>query len=243
MCYNLAYLERRAQKLAERYKEVLQKPDSVPPFIDKLPSFYFISGFVHPHLPVITYEGLRIYEWGLVPFWVKDIAGAKEIQSKTLNAVGETVFDKPSFRSSIIRKRCLLPVSGFYEWRDADKKKYPYYIQLRNEEIFSLGGIYENWVDKNTGEIKYTFSILTTPANPLMARIHNLKKRMPLIVSRADERNWIDPSLTKEQITGLIKPFPEEEMTAYTISQAANNPRNHRNVPEILERVEYAGLE
>lgn len=241
MCYNIAYLENRARKLAERYKEIIKGRVEEPAF-GELPLLYFVSGFAHPHLPVINSEGIRIFEWGLVPFWIKDIAGARDIGSKTLNAVGETVFEKPSFRNSIKRKRCLLPVSGFFEWREVDKKKYPYFIRLKGEELFSLGCIFENWVDKSTGEIKNTFSIITTPANPLMEKIHNVKKRMPLIIHRHDEAAWIDPSLTKENIKDLIKPFDEEEMSAYTISQAANNPRNHRNVPEILNRVDYPGI-
>jgi len=96
--------------------------------------------------------------------------------------------------------------------------------------------------EEQTGEILNTFSIITTPANPLMEKIHNLKKRMPLILSQDDEMKWLDPDLKTDRIKELIKPFPESKMTAYTISRDANNARNNRDVPGIQKRVEYPEL-
>ena len=156
--------------------------------------------------------------------------------------MGETVFQKPSFRKCIASQRCLLGVTGFYEWREANKAKYPYFIHTKSNDIFSLGCVYDIWVDKTTGEIRNTFSILTTEANPLMERIHNTKKRMPLILSLQDEQKWLNPTLTPSEITSLIQAYDEKDMTAYTVSKAANNVRNNRNVPEIMERVEYREL-
>jgi putative SOS response-associated peptidase YedK len=239
MCYNLAFLERRMQKYDERYKDILP-PDLIKRTLtDELPVYYFVSGFSHPLLPIVKHDGVFLYEWGLIPFWNKDTHTAKEIQTKTLNAVGETVFEKPSYRNSIKTQRCLLGISGFFEWREFNKVKYPYFIYTTSRDIFSLGCIFENWIDNDTGEIRNTFSILTTPANPLMERIHNIKKRMPLILPINDEKKWIDPHLTKEEITKLIKPYSETDMTAYTVSQMINSARNNRNVPEIMEEVEY----
>jgi len=120
--------------------------------------------------------------------------------------------------------------------------KYPYFIHTKSSDLFSLGCIYESWVDKTTGEIRNTFSILTTPANPLMERIHNLKKRMPLILSREDEKKWIEPNLTPDQISELIKPYPESDMNAYTVSQNVNSARNNRNVPQSMEKIDYPEL-
>jgi putative SOS response-associated peptidase YedK len=239
MCYNLAFLERRMQRYDERYKDVLPPDLNQRLNFTELPLFYFASGFSHPLLPIMKQDGAFLFEWGLIPFWNKDAASATEIQSKTLNAVGETVFEKPSFRKSITSRRCLLGISGFYEWREVNKVKYPYYIHTRSSDIFSLGCLYENWTDTTTGEIRNTFSIITTPANPLMEKIHNLKKRMPLIIPAAKEQQWIDPALLKEEITKLIKPYNEADMMAYTISQKANSPRNDRNIPEILQAVDY----
>jgi putative SOS response-associated peptidase YedK len=137
----------------------------------------------------------------------------------------------------------LLPVSGFYEWREVNGVKYPYYIQLKEQDYFSLGSIYDTWINKDTGEIRNTFSILTTPANPIMEKIHNLKKRMPLILSTEDQLKWLDPDLKTEHIKELIKPFPDTDMKAYTISRAAGNARNNRDIPEIMEKVEYEELQ
>ena len=242
MCYNLAYMEQKLLKYAERYKEVL--PDNAVRQVvqDELPTYYFVSGFSHPQLPIVKHDGIFSFEWGLIPFWTKDNKAAKDIQDMTLNAVGETVFEKPSFRNSIVTKRCLLGVNGFYEWRDHNKVKYPYFIHTKSSDIFSLGCIYESWVDKGTGEIRNSFSILTTPANPLMERIHNLKKRMPLILSPEDEKRWIEPNLTRDQINKLIKPYPESEMIAYTVSQNVNSGKNNRNVAQSQEKVDYPEL-
>jgi putative SOS response-associated peptidase YedK len=310
MCYSIAYLEKKAKKLAERYKDFfpadwseqqvttmnpatsdipttrstqtgiqsprptqtgIQSPQSIqtgilfpeerpghpseqpeaqsaesealPPEPYDLPVYFFVSGFSHPLLPMIRQDGLHLYQWGLVPYWSKDTDFADSIRSKTLNAKGETVFEKPSFRGSIVSKRCLLPVNGFFEWREVNKVKYPYFIKLRGPDIFSLGCICDSWTDRQTGEVRDTFSIITTPANPMMEKIHNLKKRMPLIIGRDDEAAWVDPDLGAAGIKRLIKPFHEGGMQAYTVSRFLNSPRNDRNVPEALKEVVYDDLE
>jgi len=242
MCYNIQYIEKRAEKYKQRYQDVIPPEWNNEKLFDEVTPYYFVSGFVHPKLPIVKSDGVFLYEWGLIPLWAKDTVVAKDISNKTLNAIGETVFEKPSFRNSIVSKRCLLGINGFYEWRDFNGKKYPYHVRAKGDELFSLGCIYENWVDKSTGEIRNTFSIITTPANSMMEKIHNLKKRMPLIISRNDEGKWVDPKLNAEDIKSLIKPYPESGMEAYTISTDANSPRKNRNTAEILLPVTYAEL-
>ena len=102
MCYNIAYMEKKLLKYAERYKEVL--PDNAVRQViqDESPTYYFVSGFSHPQLPIVKHDGIFSFEWGLIPFWIKDTKAAKDIQDMTLNAVGKTVFEKPSFRNSIL---------------------------------------------------------------------------------------------------------------------------------------------
>lgn len=238
MCYNASYLEKKKAKLAERYKEAL--PTNVSSNIQEfeVPTYYFVSGFEHPKLPIIKHDGIFLYEWGLIPNWAKD----SSFQNNTLNAVGETIFEKPSFKSAIVSQRCLLPVSGFFEWLEFNKRKYPFYIQIKNQDIFSLACIYDTWLDKTTGELKNTFSIITTPANALMEQIHNVKKRMPLILSVEDEAKWINPQLTKAEIISLIKPYQAQDLVAKPISQAANSPKINRNTPDILQQTEYPEL-
>jgi len=236
-------MEKRQQKIAERYKNVLQIPANEKNTQLELPISYFQSGFAFPLMPIVKHDGIFLFHWGLIPHWVKDETTAKDIRMKTLNAVGETIWEKSSFRKCIANKRCLIPVNGFYEWRDVNKVKYPYYIRSIENDIFSLGGIYEEWLNKVTGEVIHSFSIVTTQANPLMEKIHNLKKRMPLILHQSDEEKWLNPSLPQAEVNSLIQPFPQDQMNAYTISKNANSSRYNRNVPEILEKVNYPELE
>jgi putative SOS response-associated peptidase YedK len=112
----------------------------------------------------------------------------------TLNARVETVDDKPSFRD-VVSQRCLVIANGFYEWQWLDSKgknKVKYEIGIDNEELFAFAGLYSHWTDTQTGEIKNTYTILTTEANPLMAEIHNHKKRMPIILHPEDEHRWLE---------------------------------------------------
>lgn len=152
-----------------------------------------INGFEFPKTPVIIDEKPKIithYNWGLIPAWAKD----EEIQKYTLNAKIETVTEKPSFKNSV-NKRCLVIADGYFEWQWLDPKgkiKQKYEIGIPNQELFAFAGLYSQWVDKNTGKIKNTYTILTTEANPLMAEIHNTKKRMPVVLKREDETKWLE---------------------------------------------------
>lgn len=160
-----------------------------------------------------------------------------------MNARSDTVFDKPSFRNAIRERRCLVPADGFYEWREVGGKKYPYYIYLKSKEIFSFAGIWEEWTDRSTGEIWRTFSILTTDANPLMEEIHNTKKRMPVILPREGEREWLRNGLSREEIVVLTKPLDDNLMNAHPISKLINSRSSNRNVAAIQEVHEYPELE
>lgn len=243
MCYNVEYLERRVEKYAERYRNALPDIDPHKTLPGELPLYYFVSGFDHPLLPIVKHDGIFLFEWGLIPHWVKDLRSAEDIRNKTLNAAGETVFDKPSFRSSIRSRRCLLGIHGFYEWREFAGKKYPYLVRLRDKELFSLGCLYDTWTDRESGEVRHTFGVITTAANPLLEKIHNVKKRMPLIIARGDEKRWIDPALPENEVRALIRPFGVKDMEAYTISREANSPRNPRNHPGIIAPVGYPELD
>lgn len=104
-----------------------------------------------------------------------------------------------------------------FEWRHEGTKKIPYYIYLKDEPIFSMAGIYDRWLDKETGEERDTFSIITTSTNPLTDYIHNTKHRMPAILSKEDEEKWLNPSLPKEEIESMLTPFDADKMDAYII--------------------------
>jgi len=167
--------------------------------------------------PVITGEDTKkivMQEWGLVPSWTPDAETAKKLRIQTLNARSETAFEKPSFRNSIKSRRCIIPSTGFYEWQHDGKKKIPWFIRIKDMEIFSIAGIWDEWSDRSTGEIYRGFSILTTEANPVMARIHNTKKRMPVILKAGNEMQWISNEISKETIVSSCVPLSEDLIEA-----------------------------
>lgn len=220
MCYNVKVTSAK-EEIEKRFNALLNgQPESFP-------SYETVSGFEHPRLPVITSENpthITLMEWGLVPGWVKSEHAAMDIQNRTLNARAESLFDKPSFKS-IVKKRCLVLVDGFYEWMHEARKKIPHFIHLKENGPFALGGLYDEWVNTETGEIFKGFSIITLAANPLMAAIHNTKKRMPLILPRQSEQSWIKQDIEEESIKALLLQYPESKMKAEVYTQK-NPPEN-----------------
>lgn len=242
MCFFYA-LSKTAQSLKNRYQLKLEFEFELEP--ELVGAKYYVSGFEFPKMPVITNkqpDRLQEFTWGLVPSWVKSPNEAMEIRAHTLNARSDTVFTKPSFRNAIIKQRCLVPADGFYEWREVAGKKYPYFIYLKDKEIFSFAGIWEEWVDCSTGEVLKTYSILTTDANPLMEQIHNIKKRMPVILPKEKELDWLKDGLSKEEIGSLTKPFDGSLMSAHPISKLINSRSSNRNVAAIQDAYDYPEL-
>jgi putative SOS response-associated peptidase YedK len=225
--------------LEKRFGARFTQPDLYKPF-------YHVSGFSSPFLPVILNEdihAIELFQWGLVPFWTKDERLANIIRFRTLNARAETVFEKLSFRHSIMKKRCFALVDGFYEWHEENNKKYPYYIRLRNHDAFALAGIWDNWSNEVTGETRNTFSIITTRANSLMERIHNTRRRMPVILRQEDEQKWLDSEIDAEKIVFLLSPYDDKEMDAYTVSPLITRRGQNTNTPEVIHKFRYRGLE
>ena len=178
-----------------------------------------------------------------MPFWTKDESAAERMRTNTLNARAETIHRKPSFRSSIMTKRCLVLVDGFYEWREEGKKKYPYLISLASNDAFALAGIWDRWLNESTGEVRNTFSIITTAANPLLERIHNTRKRMPVILRRDDEKKYLEKDLGVGEIDAFLKPYDDKEMQAHTISGLISTKNANTNVPEVMSEFIYEGLD
>ncbi|MCW3083803.1 MAG: hypothetical protein JWP12_1169 [Bacteroidetes bacterium] len=207
--------------------------------------YHTMNAFNFEPVPVMTAdkkETVQTFDWGLIPAWCKDAQQANELKKVTLNAKSETVFEKPSFRNSISGKRCLIFIKGFYEWKEIQKKKYPYYIHLKEQSVFTMGGIYDSWLNTNTGKTVHSCSIITTEANPLMAEIHNTKKRMPLIFDKTQADHWLKSDLSKEEITELMQPFDENKMEAYTISKLISSRTENANVAAVKNKFMYAEL-
>ena len=173
-------------------------------------------------VPIIVRESPNkavMMRWGLVPFWAKD----PKIGNKMINARAETVKTKPAFRVSLKRKRCLVPATGFFEWKRTKDGKIPHFVKMKDESFFAFAGLYDHWKDPEGNKL-LTFTIITTEPNAMMGKIHN---RMPVILKQEDEDMWLgNEPLSPDQLAGVFRPFPARPMEAYEISTAVNNPVN-----------------
>jgi putative SOS response-associated peptidase YedK len=238
MCYTISINLTRIE-LEKRFGVKLEKGRDIHPR-------YYVSAFQLPFVPVITGvlpDQVQEMQWGLIPFWVKDEKTASEIRLKTFNARAETIIEKPSYREAVNRRRCLVPVSGFYEWHEHMGKKYPFYICRKDRQPIALAGVFDAWINRETGELHNTFSIVTTAANELMEKIHNSKRRMPVILPENLERQWIDPQHALERAMQLAAPFPSEEIQAHPVSKMASPRTPAQDITEaVIEPFYYPEL-
>jgi putative SOS response-associated peptidase YedK len=181
----------------------------------------------------LTPEGQRecvMVRWGLLPSWAKE----PKTDYSTINARAETVATKPAFRNAFRRRRCLVPASGYFEWaaRPGSKTKQPYFISLREGELFAFAGLSEHW--EREGTVIESCTIIVTEANDLTRPIHD---RMPVILGERDYALWLSADARQaELLQSLLKPFPSELMQTYPVSTEVNNPRNdtERCVQKVL---------
>jgi putative SOS response-associated peptidase YedK len=223
------------EELENRYGATLIDPDSYRPS-------YYYHAFSLPALPVICSgdtSHIRLLKWGLIPSITANSDQANIIRYKTFNARAESLGKKPSFSSAFPTKRCIIPVKGFYEWQHIGKDKIPWYIYNTKNEIISLAGIYDDWVENTTGEVFSTFSIITTEANDMMAVIHNSGKRMPVILDKTSEIRWTDLSISQTDALSLLTPCPSEFLHAHTISSLINSRSTDRNTPDVIKPFSY----
>jgi putative SOS response-associated peptidase YedK len=168
---------------------------------------------------------LELLRWGLIPSWADD----PSIGSRMINARSETAPEKPSFRRAFRERRCLIPADGFYEWQRTNGAKQPYYIRMKVGCPFAFAGLWESWKDDGGPEIR-SCTILTTKPNALAAEIHD---RMPVILPAGSYDAWLDPETGRDELYGLLAPYPEDEMEAYPVSRFVNSPQN--NDPRCIE--------
>lgn len=162
---------------------------------------------------------LAMLRWGLVPGFARDASGA----ARLINARSETAAVKPSFRQAWASRRCLVPADGFYEWQAIDGGKQAWRIGLRGGAVLALAGLWDNWIDPETGQGLQTFTVLTCPANQRLAAFH---ERMPVILAPADWAAWLDPATPPARLHGLMRTFPVEAMAWYRVSPHVNAVRN-----------------
>lgn len=156
--------------------------------------------------------------WGLIPSWAKD----ESIGNKLINARAETLLEKPSFKTSFKRRRCLVLANGFYEWRQDTKPKQPMYISLKSGEPFALAGLWDIWKNPAHPEAVplHTCTIITTEPNEFIAPMHH---RMAVILAPHEEALWLNETASEQELMSLLRPYPSDELTARPVSNKVNN--------------------
>jgi putative SOS response-associated peptidase YedK len=172
----------------------------------------------------------RELRWGLIPSWAKD----ETIGNKLINARAETLAEKPSFKNAFRSRRCIIPASGFYEWaKKGASAKQPFYFYLKEKEVFGFAGLWEEWLDKESGESVETCTIVTTEANAVLEPVHD---RMPVILKAEDYDRWLDANFKDTgKLQNLLLPYPAEEMAAHVVGKAVNSPVY--DSPELIEQL------
>jgi putative SOS response-associated peptidase YedK len=172
---------------------------------------------------IVIDQGKKIVKmkWGLIPSWSKDAS----IGYKMINARAETITEKPSFRSSFKKRRCLILADGFYEWKNDGREKVPVYVKHKNGEPFTLAGVYDFWKSPE-GKVIGTCSIITTESNHIFSSIHN---RMPVVIRKKDHRMWLDFAQDEQLILPFLKPFDENEFEFHEVSKDVNSLKNEHS--------------
>jgi len=182
-------------------------------------------------VPVITSDspkGFSFFYWGVTP----DFGHNKPVAQKLINAKAETIHEKLSTKGSFQKRRCLIPADGFFEWKKLGKKtKIPYRFTLREDDLFAFAGIWEEY-ETVSGETQHTFLILTTSANEVTEEVHD---SMPVILSREDEKKWLDKYTSESDLLKILKPYPAEMMMSYSVSSLVNSVQN--DSPGIIRKI------
>ena len=171
---------------------------------------------------------LEMMRFGLVPAWAKE----EKSGLKLINARVETVRTKPMFKRLLVKHRCLVPATGFYEWKSTDEGKVPHYIHRKDNHYFSFAGLYDRWHSPE-GETISSFTILTTNANEMMQPLHD---RMPVILREEDEDLWLDSGdIEENELKRLFAPFDPDKLEAYEVPRLVRNPSVE--TPDLIQRV------
>lgn len=221
----------KSEKILEvRFKASFLSEDAEK--YNPLPNFNVAPTHV---MPILTAENPLHFspmQWGLIPFWAKD----KRIGYKMINARMETVQEKSAFRSAVEKRRCLVPMDGYYEWKKNGKKKTPYRIITTDQDLFCMAGIWENWKSPE-GELIQSFTILTQTPSESIAHIHD---RMPAILRKDQEQLWIDHSIATTEALSLIAPYDDQFLKAYEVSDRVGKV-SENDADLILQRQDLPG--
>ncbi|GAA4281657.1 SOS response-associated peptidase [Gaetbulibacter aestuarii] len=242
MCFHIS-TTRNSRALEKRY-QVKLSDESIRTIVDK--PHYHLNGFAHPNVLLIPQQKPEVLApgvWGIVPENKQpdDIKPYYKEAVKFgggLNAQSEKVFNHFLYRNSIRTKRCVIPVNGFFEPHDHQKKKYPFFIKDKSDQGLSLAGIY------TLIGTYVTFSILTKKASPLFEKIHNVKKRQPVILTDVQVHNWLSDEQDESVIASVLAtPYPDKSLDYYPVSKDLFSTKVDSDVPDILDKVKYEALE
>lgn len=250
MCFSISASLEAQLKRAMKNKsqsDVLKIREKIKSHSNK--PFFHLSGFAHPQVLVYTNE--NIYEpelayWGLIPEWIKDRKSVSSIWNKTLNARLETIFEKPSFKTSAESKRCIVYVDGFFEFHHYKGKSYPFYVHSKNKEPLILAGLWSEWFDRSKNQIITSFTIVTRKAASLLTKIHNNPKlkeaRIPVVLNEAESALWLDiNNVNEKDIATQIINTNESFLKAHPV-QKLSGKAYLGNTPEVVNEHQYEGL-
>jgi putative SOS response-associated peptidase YedK len=199
-------------------KEVYERFDIVNTLDDYKPRWNIAPGELNPVISRHSPKQIHNWFWGLIPFWAKD----DSFRFKTINARSEGIENKPVYRKPFRTQRCLIPSTGFFEWDKAETPSQPYFFTIKNNPIFSMAGLYDIWKDPKTGREIYSYTIITTEANEIVRKVH---PRMPVILAKEDEDEWINPDLIEPQhLFRFLKSYDSVLTIATKVSTLVNKP-------------------
>lgn len=191
------------------------------------PNYNVAPSQINPVITAHSPNQMEFMVWGLIPFWEQK----NEKPHGLINVRDDTIIAKPWAHKYVESQRCLVPSTGFFEWKRTTSGKIPYYFHVKDGKYFSFAGIYSVYKSPKNGEEIKTYSIITTSPNSLMEPVHN---RMPVILKKDDEQNWINPDLVEiDHLKEFLKPYPANHMEKYPISAYVNSPAH--NDPSVLK--------
>lgn len=251
MCYTIQQLEERILKQGQRKQSTpFEIEEALRVFREQLKGkpLFAVSGFDHPTMSVlINRNGMHWEEmhWGLIPLWAKDWNEALELSNMTINARGETIFEKPAFKHAASACRGLLPITGFYEYKHIKGKKYPHFIDWEDEQVRWVACICDEWRDRDRGETLKTFSIVTTRGNSFMAGIHNNPEldepRMPVFLQGENLLRWLSNETSLADLKSILRPADNDGLRAHTVRQLRGK-FSVGNAPEASKKYDYPEL-
>ena len=202
-------LTKTEKELEARFKATFYSEDLEK--YNPLPNYNVAPTHVMPVIKNKDKDHFAPMRWGLIPFWAKD----HKVGYKMINARVETLHEKAAFKQALQKRRCLVPMDGYFEWKKVGKEKIPHRIVLRDQEIFAAAGLWEKWKSPMGDELE-SFTVITQDASASICHIHD---RMPAILTPESESVWLDLELSTDDALSVIRPYEDEEIRAYPVSK------------------------